>query len=418
MKRLTMFIKNSFNEVRSAKYEVRSKNEVRSAEYEVRNVNEIRNDSSLRGTKQSLQLFFLRLPRFARNDVIFKMRSAECEVRNVNEIRNDSSLRGTKQSPQLFFLRLPRFARNDAIFKVRSAKYEVRNKNEMRSAEYEVRSKIKENRNIIHTLSFILHTLYFILLSSYCNAQTILDSSKLVSEFTFNAKFVQADDMGNLYIVSPTNQLYKYNYSGKVLATLNYNYNGNISSLDVSNPMEIYIFYKEINRVLLLDNNLAYRGELDLTKLNITQAAAIARSFDNGIWVFDLGDLQLKKITKDGILSQSSGNIKQFTQTDFIPNLLSDNTNQIMLCNDSVCLLFDVFAAYIKTIKFKNSQNFQFGNNQIFETNQSQINSIDLKMGIRNIVYTFPYFQKPFWTYINKENVILFTKNIISVYRK
>ena len=353
MKRLTMFIKNSFNEMRNAEYEVRSKNEMRSAEYEVRNVNEIRNDSSLRGTKQSLQLFFLRLPRFARNEVTIQ------------------HLKFKIQNPKFLFI-----------------------------------------------LSRCVGTLYFIFLFSYCNAQTILDSSKLVSEFSVNAKFVQADDMGNLYIVSPTNQLYKYNYSGKVLATLNYNYIGNISSLDVSNPMEIYVFYKEINRVLLLDNNLAYRGELDLTKLNITQAAAIARSFDNGIWVFDLGDLQLKKISKDGILSQSSGNIKQFTQTDFIPNLLSDNTNQIMLCNDSICLLFDVFTAYIKTVKFKNSQNFQFGNNQIFETNQSQINSIDLKMGIRNIVYTFPDFQKPFWTYINKENVILFTKNIISVYRK
>lgn len=313
--------------------------------------------------------------------------------------------------------RLTMFTKNN-MGKVRSAKYEVRNVNEVRSAEFELRSKIKENRNIIHTLSFILHTLYFIFISSYCNAQTILDSSKLVSEFSVNTKFVQADDMGNLYIVSPTNQLYKYSYSGKVLATLNYNYNGNISSLDVSNPMEIYVFYKEINRVLLLDNNLAYRGELDLTKLNITQAAAIARSYDNGIWVFDLGDLQLKKITKDGILNQSSGNIKQFTQTDFTPTLLSDNTNQIMLCNDSICLLFDVFAAYLKTIKFKNSQHFQLGNNQIFETNQSQINSIDLKMGIRNTIYTIPNFQKPFWTYINKENVILFTKNIISIYRK
>ncbi len=334
-----------------------------------------------------------RLTMFIKNNM-GKMRSADYELRNLNEIQNKSSLRGKKQSLQLFFLRLPRFAHNDVIFTSQ-------------------KSKIKNQK-----LLFILHTLYFIIFSSYCNAQTVLDSSKLVSEFTVNAKFVQADDMGNLYIVSPTNQLYKYNYSGKVLATLNYNYNGNISSLDVSNPMEIYVFYKEINRVLLLDNNLAYRGELDLTKLNITQAAAIARSFDNGIWVFDLGDLQLKKISKDGILSQSSGNIKQFTQTDFIPNHLSDNTNQIMLCNDSVCLLFDVFAAYFKTVKYKNSQNFQLGNNQIFETNQSQINSIDLKMGIRNIVYTFPDFQKSFWTYINKENVILFTKNIISVYRK
>jgi hypothetical protein len=275
-----------------------------------------------------------------------------------------------------------------------------------------------ENRETIHTLYLILFSLFFIIFSSYCCAQSILDSSKLVSEFKVNAKFVQADDMGNLYIVSPTNQLYKYNYSGKILATLNYNYNGNISSLDVSNPMEIYVFYKEINSILLLDNNLAYRGELDLTKLNITQAAAIARSFDNGVWVFDLGDLQLKKITKNGIQNQSSGNLKQFTQIDFIPTILSDNTNQIMLCNDSVCLLFDVFAAYYKTIKFKNSQCFQLGNNQIFETNQSQINSVDLKMGIRSTTYSVTNFQKPNWTYINKENVILYNNNIISVYSK
>ena len=182
--------------------------------------------------------------------------------------------------------------------------------------------------------------------------------------------------------------------------------------------MEIYVFYKEINKVLLLDNNLAYRGEIDLTKLNITQAAAIARSYDNGIWVFDLGDLQLKKITKDGVLNQSSGNIKQFTQTDFIPNTISDNTNQIMLCNDSICLLFDVFAAYYKTLKFKNPQSFQLVNNQIFETNNHQINNIDLKMGNRNTFYSFPNSPKPFWTFINKENVILFNKNSVSVYKK
>jgi len=328
-----------------------------------------------------------------------EVRSAEYEVRSkITENRNISSLRGTMLPihRNLFIngLRLPRFATIDVTFKNQ-------------------KSKIKNQK-----LLFILHTLYLILFSTYSKAQTLLDSSKLVSEFTVNAKFVQADDIGNLYIVSPTNQLYKYNYSGKVLATLNYNYNGNISSIDASNSMEIYVFYKEINKVLLLDNNLAYRGEIDLTKLNITQAAAIARSYDNGIWVFDLGDLQLKKITKDGVLNQSSGNIKQFTQTDFIPNTISDNTNQIMLCNDSICLLFDVFAAYYKTLKFKNPQSFQLVNNQIFETNNHQINNIDLKMGNRNTFYSFPNSPKPFWTFINKENVILFNKNSVSVYKK
>jgi hypothetical protein len=321
------------------------------------------------------------------------------QIRNIKfEIRNKSSLGGTMLPIHwnLFInnMRLPRFSRNDVTFTNQ-------------------KSKIKNQK-----LLFILHTLYFILFSTYSKAQTILDSSKLISEFTVNAKFIQADDIGNIYIVSPTNQLYKYNYTGKVLATLNYNYNGNISSIDASNSMEIYVFYKEINKVLLLDNNLAYRGEIDLTKLNITQAAAIARSYDNGIWVFDLGDLQLKKITKDGVLSQSSGNIKQFTQTDFIPNIISDNTNQIMLCNDSVCLVFDVFAAYYITLNFKNSQSFQLGNNQIFNTNGLNISTTDLKINYRKNIYTFTNNIIPKWTLINKEKIITFCNSNVCIYSK
>lgn len=265
---------------------------------------------------------------------------------------------------------------------------------------------------------FIIYTFIFLLFSNYCSSQTTLDSTKLVSEFTFSAKIIQTDDLGNLYLVSPTNQLYKYNKTGKLLATLNYNYNGNISSIDASNPMELYVFYKEINRVLLLDNNLAYRGELDLSKMNITQAAAVARSYDNAIWVFDLGDLQLKKISKDGTFNQSSGNIKQFISTDFIPKMIADNTNQIMLCNDSICLLFDVFASYIKTIKFDHAINFQLGNNQIYETQAGQINSLDLKMGLRIPIYYLPSTVALKWSFVNKDNVIIYSNAKISNYNK
>jgi hypothetical protein len=188
-----------------------------------------------------------------------------------------------------------------------------------------------KTRALYNFVSLALKTMlvFTLMFTSNINAQTTLDSTNLVNEFIVNAKFIQADELGNLYIVSPSNQLYKYNTLGKVLATLNYNYNGNISSIDASNPMEIYVFYKEINRVLFLDNNLAYRGELDLTKQNITQASAIARSYDNGIWVFDMGDLQLKKMSKDGNITQSSGNIRQIIKTDFVPNGCGESTSFI-----------------------------------------------------------------------------------------
>lgn len=257
---------------------------------------------------------------------------------------------------------------------------------------------------------------FTLMLANKINAQTILDSTNLLNEFVVNAKFIQADELGNLYVVSPSNQLYKYNTSGKVLATLNYNYNGNISSIDASNPMEIYVFYKEINRVLFLDNNLAYRGELDLTKQNITQASAIARSYDNGIWVFDLGDLQLKKMNKDGTISQSSGNIRQIIKTDFIPTTLLENTKQVMIANDSTALLFDVFASYVKTYKFSKTASFQLNSNYVLQTLDKQINAVELKIGINRSVFQFV--NKIKWSYLTKDLIYTFQDNKVTIYKK
>ncbi len=259
----------------------------------------------------------------------------------------------------------------------------------------------------------VVFTLMF---TSNINAQTILDSTNLLNEFVVNAKFIQADELGNLYVVSPSNQLYKYNTSGKVLATLNYNYNGNISSIDASNPMEIYVFYKEINRVLFLDNNLAYRGELDLTKQNITQASAIARSYDNGIWVFDLGDLQLKKMSKDGTVSQSSGNIMQIIKTDFIPTVILENTKQVLIANDSIALLFDVFASYVKTYKFSKTASFQLNSNYILQTTDNQTNAIELKIGINRPVFQF--LNKIKWSFLAKDLIYTFQDNKVTIYKK
>ena len=257
---------------------------------------------------------------------------------------------------------------------------------------------------------------FTLIFTSNINAQTILDSTQLVNEFVVNAKFIQADELGNLYVVSPSNQLYKYNTSGKVLATLNYNYNGNISSIDASNPMEIYVFYKEINRVLFLDNNLAYRGELDLTKQDITQASAIARSYDNGIWVFDLGDLQLKKMSKDGTVTQTSGNIRQIIKTDFVPTTLLENTKQVMIANDSTALLFDVFASYVKTYKFSKTASFQLNSNYVLQTLDKQINAVELKIGINRPVFQFV--NKIKWSYLTKDLIYTFQDNKVTIYKK
>ncbi len=173
-----------------------------------------------------------------------------------------------------------------------------------------------------------------------------------VVSIAIEAKYIQTDKIGNLYVVSKTNQLYKYNAEGKRVSTLNYSYKGNISYVDATNPLEIYLFYKELNLVVFLDNNLAYRGEMRLENYGVGQASAIARSYDNGVWAFDAIDLQLKKTDKNGENQQLSGNVRAYSNADKISvTSIYDNTDKVFV-NDSAngLLIFDVFAHFLKTV--------------------------------------------------------------------
>jgi len=233
--------------------------------------------------------------------------------------------------------------------------------------------------SIITTLSsFQLPTSDFQLPTS--DFQPPTSNFHLLKSISIEAKDIETDKLGNLYVITKTNQLYKYTPNGELLGTLNYKYLGNISSIDASNPLEVYVFYKEQNEVLFLDNTLAYRGEIILTDYGIAQPSAVARTFDNGVWIFDQSDLQLKKISKSGELQQQSGNIKQIVNGNISPFFISENGDRVFV-NDSTVgiMVFNVFASYIKTIPVKGSTSFKVIDDKIFFNRAGNLFSYDIK---------------------------------------
>src|SRR5574343_2110861 len=118
---------------------------------------------------------------------------------------------------------------------------------------------------------------------------------------------ISTDNLENLYVATPTNDIIKYDKNGIKLATTNFKVLGNISSIDATNPFEIYVFYRDQNRIIFLDNLLNLRGECDMESIGVSQIACVARSFDNQIWLFDAADQKLKKYAKDlKLISESA----------------------------------------------------------------------------------------------------------------
>jgi hypothetical protein len=231
-----------------------------------------------------------------------------------------------------------------------------------------------------------------------------------------NAKFIQTDNLGNLYVVTQTNQLNKYGRNGKLLGTLNYNYTGSITQIDASNPMQIFVFYRELNKVIYIDNNMAYRGEIDLNKANIIQATSIARAYDNNLWVFDLGDLQLKKINDKNVVEQTSGNVRQYVSNDVAVCGVHDNNDRVFVI-DSIngILLFDVFGSYLKTLPIKGISEVKVSTKNIYYYHNGNINQYNWQTSL-GISFSMPDTTRVQKMSIEKERLYIQKSDSIYIY--
>ncbi len=242
-----------------------------------------------------------------------------------------------------------------------------------------MKHRSKSIKLLLNRTGKILLVLFGILFFSFQNPD--YSNFRLLATIEIWAKDMQSDRLGNVYVVSRTNQLFKYDLNGKITSNLNYAYLGNISHIDASNPFELYLFYKELNAVIFLDNNLAYRGRMNLSDAGVIQAGTAARNYANGIWVFDQGDLQLKKIERDGKVTQVSGNVLKFAQTrNLAPNYMFDNGSKVFV-NDSMVgiLVFDVFANYQKTIPLKGLKSFKILDDELYFLRNHQLFAYHLK---------------------------------------
>ncbi len=192
-------------------------------------------------------------------------------------------------------------------------------------------------------------------------------------EIKTDANYITSDKLQQCYVVTPKNELIKYNSEGTVLFRFNNNTLGDLKWVDVTDPFNLLLFYPEYLTVITLDRTLNKTGEYQLFDLNIVEINAIAMANDNNLWLFDQTSARITKVNRQGKVLSESGNQNLLLGSRLQPNFMMEHNN-LLYVNDPKkgVLVFDNFATYMKTIPIKELQRFQIlalpsGQHLIFE---------------------------------------------------
>jgi hypothetical protein len=226
----------------------------------------------------------------------------------------------------------------------------------------------------------ILH----IILSSFLgglSAQT--DSLQQMSRFIAGT-FVdfQVDNLGNVFVLTPENQLKKYSASGDSLGVFNdVRRYGKIAYIDVTNPLKILLFYQEFSTIVMLDRFLNNINSIDLRQIGFYQVTCIGLAYDNNIWVYDALAAKLNKIASDGTLINQTSDIRQFTDSVPDPVLLTDQGGLVYLFDPQKgAFVFDHYGGFQKLIPLKNWRHFSVINNTMLGWNGHEFLKYEDKM--------------------------------------
>lgn len=206
------------------------------------------------------------------------------------------------------------------------------------------------------------------------------DPYKLIASIIGDVVDFTVDNLDNVYVLNSTDQLKKYNTNGDSVAIFNnVKRFGKISTIDVSNPLKVLLYYKDFSTIVMLDRLLTVRNTIDLRQQNIFQVNAIGQSYDNNIWLYDEGDSKLKKIDDAGkVLLETPDFRLLFNEAPHIKNIY-DQDGFVYLYDPSLdVFVFDYYGALRNKIFITGWKDFKVAGKVIFGINDDTLHRYEI----------------------------------------
>lgn len=201
-------------------------------------------------------------------------------------------------------------------------------------------------------------TSLFILINFFTTQLVAQDLNALALTKTIKGDFeyFMPDELGNLFALTKTGQLKKYNNNLDSMGVFNeVRRYGKLHSISVDNPLRSVLYFKDYRTILVLDRLMQVVNKIDLRKAGIFQVSAIAQSYDNLFWVFDEQESKLKKIDEEGRQVLATADLRLLFSEPIIPRNIFDVGGFVYVYDDKNGLfIFDYYGALKNRIAFIN----------------------------------------------------------------
>ncbi len=245
-----------------------------------------------------------------------------------------------------------------------------------------------------------------------------------VDSFEIESDYFTTDPLQNIYVVTPSGIIQKYNVKGDLLFEYNNENFGKPIFIDATNPLRVLLFYSEYLTAIVLDRTLNELYTYNLIDYGINQVIAITSAVDNGLWLYDDWTYQIKKINRLGEIEVESNDLSQVLEEELSPIQIIFQNNKIYLFDQSEqVFIFDMYGQFIEKLKTREAKAIQVSEQFLFYAIKDKLHLIDFYNHSYPYKYIEGYFELPFEKTeedtVRFENGTLFWKNdnLITIYK-
>ena len=175
------------------------------------------------------------------------------------------------------------------------------------------------------------------------------------------------DQFQNIYVVIGP-ELRKYDPTYKQLYSYSNPLKGAISQVDVLNALNPYIYYKDWNEVVVVDNRLNASTAINFNDYGFLDVQFISFSDQYNVWFYDQATDKLYKFhLPSKKVVNTSLNITQLVGIENVPQAMVSTINKVYLnVPEKGILVFDALGALLKTIPLKNVVGISIQGNDLY----------------------------------------------------